>query len=75
MTLEITALPLVLCMAAGLATALCACPPSWAAGPWPGLSGDHPQHPAAIQIFFVYFVLAPLTGLSSFAPRSWPCPC
>ncbi len=66
-TLQITALSLVLCMAVGLATALLRLSNSWAGRALARCYLETIRNtPLLIQIFFVYFVLAPLTGLSGF---------
>ncbi len=66
-TVQITALSLVLCMAVGLVTALLRLSSSWAGRALArGYLEAIRNTPLLIQIFFVYFVLAPLTGLSAF---------
>jgi polar amino acid transport system permease protein len=66
-TLQITALSLALCMAVGLVTALLRLSTSWAGRALArGYLETIRNTPLLIQIFFVYFVLAPLTGLSAF---------
>lgn len=66
-TMQITALSLVLCMLVGLVTALLRLSPSWAGRALArGYLETIRNTPLLIQIFFVYFVLAPLTGLSGF---------
>ena len=66
-TVQITALSLVLCLAVGLSTALLRLSSSWAGRALARCYLEAIRNtPLLIQIFFTYFVLAPLTGLSSF---------
>lgn len=67
-TLEITALSLVLSLAVGLGAALLRLSPSLAGRALARAYLEAVRNtPLLIQIFFAYFVLAPLTGLSAMA--------
>ncbi len=67
-TLQVTAASLVLSVGIGLATALLRLSPSWIGR---GLARVYLElirnTPLLVQIFFIYFVLAPAFGLSAFA--------
>jgi len=66
-TFQITALSMILMLAAGLITALLRMADSWAAR---GVARVYMElirnTPLLIQIFFIYFVLAPILGMSAF---------